>query len=240
MFIEADLHCHSLASTHAYSTVKELASSAYENGLKLFALTDHAPDMPDSPHIWHFNNLSVLPRTINNVMVLKGVEADLKNINGEIDLSTIDMKGIEWIVVSCHEPVIAPKSIEENTTAYINLIKRYEAVDLIGHPTTWKYPVDFDKLAKACSEYGKMLELNECSIQYKRSPVENCIAMLEACKKYSVKICVDTDCHFCELIGKVPIVEKLLDEINFPDELIFNKKVQTVVDYMSKKKNIII
>lgn len=83
MFIEADLHCHSIASTHAYSTVKELAESAFENGLKLFALTDHAPEMEDAPHIWHFNNLAVLPRIIKNVIVLKGVEANLKNIDGE-------------------------------------------------------------------------------------------------------------------------------------------------------------
>lgn len=240
MFIEADLHCHSLASTHAYSTVKELAESAYENGLKLFALTDHAPEMEDAPHIWHFNNLSVLPRVIKNVNVLKGVEANLKNIDGEIDLSEFDIKCVEWIVVSCHDPVIMPGTIEENTTAYINLMKRYEAVDLIGHPTTWKFPVDFDKLAKACSEYGKMLELNESSVQFRRSPVENCIAMLEACKKHSVQICVDTDCHFCDIIGKVPIVQKILEETTFPDELIFNKKAQTVIDYIAKKKKIII
>ena len=37
MFIEADLPCHSIASTRAYSTVKELAESAYEKGLQLFA-----------------------------------------------------------------------------------------------------------------------------------------------------------------------------------------------------------
>ena len=28
MLIEVDTHCHSVASTHAYSTVKELAQSA--------------------------------------------------------------------------------------------------------------------------------------------------------------------------------------------------------------------
>ena len=118
MFIEADLHCHSIASTHAYSTVKELAESAFENGLKLFALTDHAPEMEDAPHIWHFNNLAVLPRIIKNVIVLKGVEANLKNIDGEIDLSSYVLKCTEWVVVSCHEPVIKPGSTEENTKAY--------------------------------------------------------------------------------------------------------------------------
>ena len=41
MHIQADLHCHSIASTHAYSTINELAQSAKEAGIRLFALTDH-------------------------------------------------------------------------------------------------------------------------------------------------------------------------------------------------------
>lgn len=43
MHIQADLHCHSIASTHAYSTINELAQSAKEAGIRLFALTDHGP-----------------------------------------------------------------------------------------------------------------------------------------------------------------------------------------------------
>lgn len=240
MFIEADLHCHSVASTHAYSTVKELAESAYENGLKLFALTDHAPEMEDAPHIWHFHNLSVLPRYIKNVIVLKGVEANLINKEGEIDLTDYDLKCIEWVVVSCHEPVIKPGSSEDNTRAYLNLIKNHREVDLIGHPTTWKYPVDFNILVKVCKEYEVFLELNESSVKFGRSPVKNCIEMLNICKKYSTPVIVNTDCHYSDIIGKTPIVNKIIEDIGFPKELIFNRKSQNIINYLEKKKNIII
>lgn len=240
MFIEADLHCHSLASSHAYSTVKELAASAKENGLKMFALTDHASSMEDAPHPWHFTNLSVIPREVCGVRVLRGVEANLRNIDGEIDMSDFELGFVEWVVVSCHDPLIVPGTAEENTLAYINLMKRYEAVDLIGHPTTKRYPVDFDKLAKAAKEYGKFLELNESSLQFWRSPAENCLAMLDACKKYGTQIIVNTDCHFCDIIGKTPTTQKMLEETNFPKELIFNLREENVIEYLAKKKNIII
>lgn len=59
--VVADLHCHTIASTHAYSTVTELAKAASERGLLAIACTDHGPAAPDSPHIWHFGNLDVLP-----------------------------------------------------------------------------------------------------------------------------------------------------------------------------------
>ncbi|SUC47350.1 Probable phosphatase YcdX [Providencia stuartii] len=39
---QVDLHAHTIASTHAYSTVNEYFSEAARRGIKLFAITDHA------------------------------------------------------------------------------------------------------------------------------------------------------------------------------------------------------
>ena len=50
--IIADLHTHSLASTHAYSTIREMVDSAAEKGLKAIAITDHARTMPGAPGPW--------------------------------------------------------------------------------------------------------------------------------------------------------------------------------------------
>ena len=72
-----DTHAHSVASTHAYSTVEEYFRAASEKGLQLFSITDHGPEMPDSPHPWHFGNMRVLPRQRYGVAMLRGVEANI-------------------------------------------------------------------------------------------------------------------------------------------------------------------
>ncbi|WP_163284891.1 PHP domain-containing protein, partial [Enterobacter hormaechei] len=41
---QVDLHAHTIASTHAYSTVNEYFSEAARRGIKLFAITDHGPE----------------------------------------------------------------------------------------------------------------------------------------------------------------------------------------------------
>ena len=46
MKIIADTHAHTLASGHAYSTIREMAAAARKRGLKALALTEHAPEMP--------------------------------------------------------------------------------------------------------------------------------------------------------------------------------------------------
>ena len=43
MKIIADMHTHTVASTHAYSTIKEMAEAARDAGLEYLAITDHTP-----------------------------------------------------------------------------------------------------------------------------------------------------------------------------------------------------
>ena len=73
-----DTHTHTVASTHAYSTLQEYVVMAKQKGIKLFATTDHGPDMADAPHFWHFVNLRVIPRIVDGVGILRGIEANIK------------------------------------------------------------------------------------------------------------------------------------------------------------------
>src|SRR5512146_3220126 len=52
--IVADMHTHTIASGHAYSTVNELAHAAAAKGLAAMAITDHGPALPGGPHLYHF------------------------------------------------------------------------------------------------------------------------------------------------------------------------------------------
>ena len=64
-----DLHTHTIASDHAYSTIVECVNYAKNNGIVMFATTDHGPALEDGPHPWHFNNLKVVPRICDGVAV---------------------------------------------------------------------------------------------------------------------------------------------------------------------------
>lgn len=75
-----DLHMHTLASTHAYSTVHDYIAAAVRKHIRLIAITDHGPEMVDAPHPFHFNNLRVLPRVVDGVGILRGIEAPISNL----------------------------------------------------------------------------------------------------------------------------------------------------------------
>lgn len=54
--IKGDFHCHTLASLHAYSTLRENLIAAQKRGLRLLAITDHGIGTPDSPPLSFFEN----------------------------------------------------------------------------------------------------------------------------------------------------------------------------------------
>ena len=100
--IIADLHTHTIASTHAYSTVTEMVQAAAAKGLYALAITDHARTMPGAPREWYFSSLYELPLHYRGVMTLAGIEANVLDFEGHIDLEKKDGERLDWVVASIH------------------------------------------------------------------------------------------------------------------------------------------
>lgn len=235
MQILADLHTHTVASTHAYSTVSELAESARARGVKLLAVTDHGPAAPDSPHIYHFRNYKVLPRVLRGVTLLTGVEANILGPDGNIDMEEPELSHCEWVVASYHLGVVSfERTVRAVTNGYLRLCEN-PFVDVIGHPITNDFPVDFRALADACAKTGKFLEINESSLRYKPGAWENALEMLRCCKDSKTSVTVSTDAHFCEQVGRTPLAERLLSEAAFPEDLIVSLDPDRVLETAAKR-----
>lgn len=236
--IEADLHTHTLASTHAYSTITENAKYASEIGLKAIAMTDHTGSMPDSPHIWHLRNAKrVLPRELFGVTVLRGAEINIADYSGNLDTKDSDLDFLEWVVMSYHRHYFENYRTEDRKTVTDGYLRalRNPHIDIIGHPTASTFPVDWARLVPAAKEAGVILELNESSLNTGKSPASEVAEMLKLCKTYSCPISVDTDAHFFTLIGGINTCRKALYEADFPRELIFNSDWDRVREHILKK-----
>lgn len=72
-----DVHTHTVASGHAFSTLQEMAVAASEKGLKLLGITEHAPGIPGACSPIYFRNLHVVPRRIYGVELLLGAELNI-------------------------------------------------------------------------------------------------------------------------------------------------------------------
>ncbi len=234
MKILTDLHCHTIASDHAYSTVLELTAAAKEHALELIALTDHAMGIGDAPHIWHFDNLHSLPRIIGGIQLLFGAEVNIMNLDGEIDLPENTLKKLDLAIASYHSPCCKPGSIEENTQAYLNVLKN-PYVDILGHCGSAAFPFEHETVLKAVRDAGKIVEINNHTWDVRKPSVPNCVEIAKLCKKLGVLVSVDSDAHFCYEVGVYPHAERLFQEIGFPEELIVNRTANSVIAYMNSR-----
>lgn len=234
MLFYADTHTHTLASTHAYSTILENAKYASEIGVSCIAMTDHAPEMSDAPHIWHFQNIKSVPAELFGVRILRGVEVDLRT-DGSVDLEEWVLKQMEWVVLSLHSPVYGePRSIEENSQAYIKAAHN-PYIDVIGHSGSADYPYDYERVIPIFAEYGKLVEINEHTFDTRQRSLENCRKIAMLCKKYNVRVVINSDAHFAYEIGKTERSLALLQEIGFNPELIVNKTKQKLDEYLEER-----
>lgn len=236
MKIIADMHTHTVASTHAFSTVKEMAQEAADKGLEFIAITDHSPGSTDAPHVWHFHNLrKAVPNELFGVTIVYGVEASVVDFEGNIDFPENECAMLDWVIGSVHTSVFSGGTAEQNTGIYIGLAKNPQ-VDVIGHCATVSVPFDYEKGIRAFKEYDKIVEINENTLIWKNSR-DNYKKIIPLCKKYGVSVMLNTDAHFYTAVGDVTEAMKLLEEFDYPKELIVNADRKLLTERLNRKNN---
>jgi len=233
-----DVHCHTVSSGHAYSTVFECAREASQKNLSLIAITDHAPKMPGSCSYLHFMNLNVIPEFLFGVEVLSGAELNILDINGKVDLPENIIKKLDVVIASLHIPCIKPMSIEENTRCIVNTMKN-PYIKIFGHPGDPRYPFDIKTVVSASRDTNTILELNNTSLSPQNGRYDGpdtMIEILRECKKQQLPIIFGSDAHFHTNIGNFTDVEKLAEEVDFPEELILNTSVELFKKTLDIKK----
>jgi len=239
MKILADIHCHTNVSTHAYSTIKEMAECAADKGLTAMAITNHAPGLPDSAHLFHFQGIHSIPRKICGVIILRGVECSLTDENGGLDLPQHELEHLEIVIASIHSPVYLPKSKDEQTNAWLNVIEN-PLVDILGHLGRERIGLDAEKIVKKAKAYNKLIEINSHSVNFGGKVDSNCREIIRACKKYNMPIVINSDAHICYNVGEFQHALSLIAEVDYDEELVMNTSLDKLMGYLSHRKNIIL
>jgi putative hydrolase len=232
-----DLHTHTISSGHAYSTLKENIEEARDKGLKVLGVSDHAISMPGTAHEYYFNNLKVIKDEIMGVRVLKGIEANIMNFEGRIDVQEELALELDYIIASMHPPCITSGTLEENTNALIKVMDN-PYVKIIGHPDDSRFPLDYEKLVLAAKEKNMVFEMNNTSVSprsFRRNARENQTTLLNLCKKHGVKIIMGSDAHIYYDVGEFSSCYELLKEIDFPKDLVLNFNLDSLEYILGKR-----
>ncbi|KUI97464.1 phosphatase [Vibrio sp. MEBiC08052] len=234
MDIVVDTHTHTYASGHAYSTLLENVSVAKANGLKILCTTDHAERMPGAPHPWFFANQRVIPRFLNEIAIMRGVEANILNTQGEIDLQPPVLEQLDWVIGSFHEPVFAPANKKTHTQALLSVIERGE-VDALGHLGNPRYDFDFDTVIQCAAEHHVAIEINNSTLlgHSRVGSVERCYEIGRLAKLYGAPITTGSDAHFCHAVGELSLVRELITKLEIPTEQVITHSARQFLQFLA-------
>lgn len=232
----SDLHTHSIVSGHAYTTLLENINYCAEKGIKVLGTSEHAPSMPGAPHYWYFGNLKVVPRVINGVTILKGCEANILDIEGSLDMSDEASKNLDYMIASFHEPVFKSRSREENTLAILNVMDKYDKVEILGHLGNPNYQLNYEAIIKKAKEKDIMIEINNSSLlgSSRIGSDVNCKKVALLCKEIGTKVILTSDAHINTCIGVFNKGIELLKKIQMPEELVMNDPEKLIAHLKSK------
>ena len=245
-----DTHTHTLYSRHAYSTIRENVLAARDAGLELLGCTEHFSDMlhpgatlthADVRDFQYFDNFAAWPEVWEGVRVLHGCEVDIRGLDGQLYgdhiMVTGDIVGramrnpktlaervfshCDYVVASVHLDDFAKgATIAQGTEMYLSVLHRDKVLTL-GHTGRSGVRYDLGEVIGEAARLHKLIEINEHSIESRPGKTtDTCRAIAEKCAELGCQIAVNTDAHICTQVGDFHAVLAMLEEIDFPQELI--------------------
>lgn len=221
-----DLHTHTISSGHAYSTLQENIAAARAIGLDILGMSDHGPGMPGGPDSIYFRNFKCIPRSYGDLRLLCGVEANIMDYEGRLDLENSVLEKVDYVIASMHTLCVPPGTMAENTAASVRAMKN-PLVRILGHPDDSRYPLDREEIVLAAKEERVAIEINNSSLHPKsarKGGRENILELLELCARHRVYVLLGTDSHISYTIGHFEESLELLSEVDFPEELVLNTR----------------
>ncbi len=232
-----DLHTHTIMSGHAYSTLQENLVAAKAAGLQAYGFSEHAPNMMGTVTELYFANFKALPQEVDGVKLFAGIELNILDYTGKIDVSERTLNNVHYAIASLHPPCIPMGTKAENTAAIIGAMK-IPQVKIIGHPDDGRYPLDYDAIVRAAADTATALEVNNASLRgtaLRQNAPENYQTMLELCEKHGVPIILGSDSHYAGLVGQFQGAQAVVEKAGFPEALVLNASMEGL-DYVINRK----
>ena len=237
----SDIHTHSIASGHGTTcTISDMAKAASRKGLKLLGITDHGPGTLAAGTSSYFRSLTYAPKKRFGIELLFGVELNILDIDGHLDLNDELLGELDYAIASMHAQNYKSGTIEENTSAYLNAMT-HPCVKVLGHCDNPAFPVDYETLAVGAKENGVIFEINEASLAphgYRGDTRENCFEILRCCRKYHLPLLLSSDSHGPEHIGDFTYAADFVHQAMFPESLILNNQIPRLKVFLQTRQEV--
>ena len=253
-----DTHTHTVFLRHAFSTVEEDVRAAAEAGLELLGIADHLSAMVsatgDVREYQHFLNMGCWPRRWHGVTLLRAAEVDILDVDGtlfgqdamlETGITEMPLEPqslfdhctsqCDYLIASIHHaPLFRDLPVARATDLYLKALS-HPKVLMAGHMGRAGVPFDTTAVLEYCRAEGRLVEINEHSLDFSPSEVPgHCRELACACAEAGVMVAVNTDAHISCDVGRAPKALAMLEEVHFPQELVATRSAEAFLGAVAR------
>jgi putative hydrolase len=233
--LKVDLHTHTIASGHAWGTLFENVKEAKKKGMELLALTDHGPAILGAPTKVYFESLSRVPKIIEGLRILSGVEANIINNEGKIDLTDEILKKLDIVILGLHYDCgYIDQGVEKNTEVLIKAMKN-PYVKMISHPYSSRLKINIEKVTKETMKKNILLEINASYFLKNRlnpEEINKMKIMIKLLKDNNQKMIINSDAHNPYEVGDFSKVIAKFDELGLSEDDLLNNNPKAVLKFL--------
>lgn len=251
MIIKVDTHIHTIHSKHAYSTLNEIVSEGIKRGLEGIIITEHFGPMYSGQNTFDYyagiTNIRNISNYIKDLKIINGVEIDIVSKYGDLAFENeyfdFDKKDtianklfskVNFVIASYHNFDMENNNDIDITETLLRVIEN-KNVHVLGHIDRIQKKYNIEEIVKYAKKYNKAIEVNELSLK-KDSSINKIVEILKLCKKYNVNISIGSDAHISSQVGDFSKSVELLKKINFPENLIINKNLDSLTRFLNFHK----
>lgn len=237
MQILADYHTHTIYS-HGKGTIEENVKVAISKGIKTIGISDHGyKHMAYGVKVKNISKMRAEIDRLNdkysNINILLGMECNILDEYGNIDLSDKFRDDLDYVMAGYHFGS-TPKDIkgalnhfnnyviknekgkEYNTKAVINAMKNNDLF-IITHPGD-KGDVYIEEVAKVAKETDTRLEINSSHGFLN-------VEQLKSIKSIGNKFIIGSDAHIPQNVGNFKLAMEIIEKSKLDKLLVENIKI---------------
>ena len=202
----------------------------------------------------YFLNYLCWPRTWREVSLVRGCEADIVDLDGHLfgwDVSVPEaingyvydkpqnlkervFRESDYVIASVHDESICDgASVEHATQMYLNALKDPKVL-ILGHVIRSGVNFELDPVLDAVRESGKLVEINESTLTDYPELVPAVKDLARRCAQKGVMVSTGSDSHISATIGCFERTRALLEEVDFPQELVATSSAETFLKAMRR------
>ena len=231
--LSIDLHSHSLFSSCGLHTCIEMLNHAKKLGMAALAITDHGLSLGGR---LNSNFYERLKDPVPGIRLLKGVECNLLEEQGDIDCPKQFLPYMDIVLLGIHHNIQKGLGKAVYTEMLLRAIEENPFLDVLAHLNVAHYDVDFESIVRAAMDRGILIELNNSKCLPRRSSPEVIQQLILTCKKLMCSVIVSSDAHALNEIGQDGMIWPILEDLDFPQELILNRDPESVYAFIESRR----